>query len=105
MVIKMTLTEIKELKIGDYGEICMRNKLGFNITCTGTIVFVSKKGTVTFYENDRTEYHKKPDDIVYFTPKEMLPPPTEYRGKKVVFDGTGWHSEDGKEVTWKEFNR
>ena len=34
-------------------------------------------------------------------PKEMLPPPTEYRGKKVFFDGGAWIDETGKKVDFK----
>jgi hypothetical protein len=97
----MTLQEIHQLKIGDYGEISMLNKAGYHVVCTGTIIFISKKGTVTFYENDKTEYHKKPEEIRGFTPKEMLPPPVMYKGKKLTFNGGIWIDEGGKEIDIK----
>jgi len=98
----MTLQEVLELKIGDYGEMSLKNKLGYYMVCTGTVVFISKKGTVTFYDNDKIEHHKKPDEIKYFTPKEKLPPPTEYNSRAVEFDGGHWiYKESGKQVDLK----
>ena len=69
------------------------------MSCTGTIIFISKKGTVTFYDNDKIEHHKKPEEIKYFHHKEKLPPPTEYAGKEIEFDGGVWiYKSSGKEA-------
>ncbi len=96
----MTLQEIKEkLKVNYYGEMTFCNKLNYRITCTGTIIFISKKGTVTFYDNEKNEYYLKPEEVISFKEKEMLPPPTEYANKPIAYEGGKWIFVDsGKEA-------
>jgi hypothetical protein len=100
----MNLQEIKEqLTIGDYGEMCLRNKLGYYMVCYGTVIFISKKGTVTFYDNDKVEHHKKPEEIVFFYKSDKLPAPINYKGKEVTFDGGQWiYVESEKQVDFKD---
>ena len=87
----MTLQEVREkLKVNDYGTIFIINKFGYKVNPTGTIIFISKKGTVVFYGHDKEEYFLSPDKILDFIPKEMLPAPTKYKGRDVVFDGGRW---------------
>ena len=99
----MTIQEIKDqLTVGDYGEMCLRNKLGYNMICMGTVIFISKKGTVTFYDNDKIEHHKRPEEIKYFIQKEKLPAPTEYAGEAISFDNGRWiYTKSGKEIDIK----
>jgi hypothetical protein len=100
MAFIMTPQEIKEnLKPNDYGEMVLCNKFGYHITCMGTVIFVSKKCTVVFYDNEKIEYFLNPEDVISFKPKDMLPPPTEHYGKPIHFDGGKWiNTETGKEV-------
>lgn len=100
----MTLQEIREqFKVGDYGEMALRNKLGYYIIGMGTIIFISKKGTVTFYDDDQIEHHKKPEDIKFFVKRDKLPAPINYKGRDVLFDGGHWIYKDSKrQVEFKD---
>ena len=99
----MTTQEVRDkLKVDDYGEIVIINKLKYRITCTGTIVFISKKGTIVFYDNEKKEYFVAPENIVSFERKEMLPLPKEYNNREVSFDGGRFvYTKTGREVDLK----
>ena len=96
----MTLQEVREkIKVDDYGTIVIINRYGYHINPTGTVVFISKKGTVVFYGHDKEEYFLSPERIEDFIPKEMLPAPTKHKGKDVSFDGGRWiYTKTGREA-------
>lgn len=96
----MTTEEVKEkIHQGNYGKIIMHNKYKYNITAHGTVVFITKQGSVVFYDNDKIESLLKPEHIVAFEKQEMLPPPVEYKGKTLEWLGGAWHDiKTGKEV-------
>ena len=88
----MTEKEAREkLKPDDYVELYYQSKNGYRVRATGKIRYISTDGDVVFSHNDyRTKVLIRPKDIIEFIPKEMLPPPTEYKGEPVTFMDGDW---------------
>lgn len=99
----MTAEEVTgKLKVGDYGELYYKNKLGYHVLATGKVKFITGDGDIIFYHNDFKWKHPiPPERIISFTPLEMLPAPTEYKGKPVFFKDGVWVDGKGKEIDFK----
>jgi hypothetical protein len=99
----MTTEEvIAQIKVGDYGELCYRDRFGYGKLIVGKVKFVTGDGDVMFYANDYKDKRlHPPEKIVSFTPLEMLPAPTEYKGKPVFFKDGVWVDKRGKEIDFK----
>ena len=89
------------LRVDDYGELYYLNR-GYGIKATGKIRYITTDGDIVFSHND---YPKKmlirPEHILDWTPKEILPVPTDYRGHKVFFEDGRWINDEGKEIDFK----
>jgi hypothetical protein len=94
----MTNAEVQEkLKAGDYG------LLTFDKTSTlklfhGRIKYVDSSGTIFFKDTDNKCYLILAEEIRSFQPKEMLPRPTEHKGREIYWEGgRHYYKENGKE--------
>jgi len=98
----MTMNEVvSNIKVEDYGELYYTVR-GLCVRAVGKVRYISSDGDIVFSHND---YGRKilihPEDIVGFTPLDMLPYPETHRGKKIFWGGGEWTDEDGNYVDLK----
>jgi len=84
----MDKSEVKErLHEGAFGLLVFQDRFGYKKHVHGKVKYLDGDGTVCFKDTDRRKYLVTPENIVSFDDKEMLPAPTENKGRPIIWDG------------------
>jgi len=98
----MTQIELEKeiINKGDYGCLVYKAK-DVIIHTHGKVKYIDSDGVILFKDDFKARLIQV-EQIVKFTKEDMLPPPTEYNGRPVEFDGGHWiYTESGKQVDLK----
>ena len=100
----MTQIELNKeiIKMGDYGCLVYRTTDKRVVIRThGKIKYIDSDGVILFKDDFKPRLIQS-EQIIHFGKEDMLPPPTEYDGKPIAFDGGHWiYTESGKQVDLK----